>query len=126
MDNLAEDVDLSEIHYKASKVCTKFHKDTSFIRAIIGPIGSGKTVACVNEMLIKSVNQVPFNGARKTRWVVVRNTYRELIDTTIKTYVDWFGDLGFWRNIDMTHTVTMNLEDGWHVSSYGDFIQGIG
>jgi len=101
-----------ETHYVASPICTKFHKDISFIRSLIGPIGSGKSVACINEMFIKSIAQEPYKGVRKSRWVVVRNTYRELIDTTIATYADWFENLGTWRKMDMKHTIVLPLEDG--------------
>ncbi len=99
-------------HYKASKVCTQFHLDESFVRAIIGPIGSGKSVACINEMFIKSMEQEPYKNIRKTRWVVIRNTYRELVDTTIATYKDWFDDFGDWMLKDMKHTIKINLDDG--------------
>lgn len=100
------------LHYKASKICTRFHKSEAFVRAIMGPIGSGKTVACVNEMFIKALEQQPFRGVRKSRWLVIRNTYRELVDTTIATYVDWFGNMGSWMKKDMKHTIVLNLGDG--------------
>lgn len=76
--------------YIASKTMREFHTSDSFVRALLGPIGSGKSVACVIEMLIKSRQQAPNpEGIRKSRWVVVRNTYRELVDTTIQTFFDW-------------------------------------
>lgn len=56
----------------------------------MGPIGSGKSVCCVNEILRNAFNQAPnANGERKTRWAAVRNTYPELKTTTIKTWQDW-------------------------------------
>ena len=36
-------------------------------------------------------------GIKKTRWVVVRNTYPELRDTTMRTIFDWFPG-GTYRN----------------------------
>lgn len=78
------------ITYKASKTMTRFHKSTAFVRTLIGPVGSGKSVACVVDLLSKAIKQQPdqFN-IRKTRWVVMRNTYRELIDTTMVTFHNW-------------------------------------
>lgn len=40
-------------------------------------------------------------GVRRTRWVVIRNTYRELSDTTARTWDEWFGSAGRWDHQDM-------------------------
>ncbi len=103
-----------QIKYVASKTMRRFHQSDAFVRALIGPIGSGKSVACVVEMLIKSLSQQPDASLkRKTRWVVVRNTYRELIDTTIKTFFDWFPEhLGIFKKMDMKFCVSLPLKDG--------------
>jgi len=113
MSAVVSTVTENEVVYVATPTGAKFHKDESFIRAIIGPIGSGKSVACCWEIFRKACAQKAHtDGIRRSRWVVVRNTYRELIDTTINTYNDWFGELGYWRKMDMKHIVTMPLEDG--------------
>lgn len=46
-------------------------------------------------------------GIRRTRFAVVRNTYRELADTTVRTWLDWFReeDVGKFNAQDMTHHV---------------------
>lgn len=63
----------------------------NYFRGIRGPIGSGKSVACCIEIFKKSLEQEPdIDGWRKTRWAVVRATYPELRDTTIRTWLDWF------------------------------------
>lgn len=101
------------ILYKASDTMIKFHKDESLARALIGPIGSGKSVACCVEVMRKAVEQMPFKGVRKSRWVVIRNTYRELIDTTMQTWFDWFPkEIGEYRAMDMKFTIKQVLEDG--------------
>ena len=102
----------NEVVYRPSKTCKEFHKSDAFVRLIIGPIGSGKSVASCWEIFRKAIKQEPFRGVRRSRWVIVRNTYRELIDTTINTYNDWFSDIGYWRKMDMKHVVEMDLEDG--------------
>ena len=105
---------MMDIDYIASYNMSRFHESPKFVRAIMGPIGSGKSVACCIEMFMKSFGQVPNNdGIRKTKWVVVRNTYRELVDTTIQTFFDWFPEkLGVYLKQDMKFTVNIPLEDG--------------
>lgn len=68
-----------------------FHRSPAQIRCVVGPVGSGKTTAAAWEICY----YIPWylwkqHGYRKTRWVVVRNTYFELMDTTRKTIEDWF------------------------------------
>ena len=36
--------------------------------------------------------QEPWRGVRKTRMVVLRNTYPELTSTTINTWKDWYPE----------------------------------
>lgn len=107
----------SEIVYYASKTTKEFHLSDAFIRALIGPIGSGKSVACVMEMMMRSHNQKPnAQGVRKSRWVVIRNTYRELVDTTIQTFQDWFPEsLGIFLRKDMKFTINRPLPDGTYI-----------
>lgn len=74
----------------------------SFVSLIIGPIGSGKTLASVVKWHKEIYEQEPSkDGIRYSRAVVVRNTSVELRDTTIKSFEDWFGDtLKFnWANL---------------------------
>lgn len=104
---------MSETVYKASKTLTTFHKDEHFVRGIKGPIGSGKSVGMCFEIFMKACEQVPYEGVRYSRWVVIRNTYRELIDTTIKTWNDWFPKrMGLWSQQNLSHTIIQELGDG--------------
>ena len=102
------------VTYEASTTTAKFHLSEMFVRGLLGPIGSGKSVGCVVDMLIKGMAQQPNSqGIRKTRWVVVRNTYRELVDTTIQTFFDWYPQhMGVYLKKDMKFTVNQPLEDG--------------
>ena len=93
--------------YNASLTCTKFHIDDAFIRGLVGPIGSGKSVACCAELMKLAQAQLPGpDGQRRSRWAIIRNTYRELQDTTLRTWFDWFPrELGVWRAGDMEHII---------------------
>ncbi len=64
------------------------------MRMLLGPVGSGKTTALVMEILKRSVEQAPclqgpLEGVRPTAWAFVRNTYPELLSTTIRTWKQW-------------------------------------
>lgn len=109
-----------EVNYVASPTGARFHNSDAFVRSLFGPIGSGKSVACVIEMFRISFNvqepeyntDYPF-GVRKSRWVVVRNTYRELMDTTIQTFFDWYpASQGIFHKMDMKFTTIQQLPDG--------------
>lgn len=76
--------------YTAEPTPAAFHADASFVRGLMGPIGSGKSVACVQEVLHRAYRQAPnADRQRKSRWAIIRNTYPELISTTLKTWMDW-------------------------------------
>lgn len=104
-----------EVNYVASKTLTAFHRDREhFVRAVMGPIGSGKSVGCLVDVLMKCIEQRPNSeGKRKTRWAIIRNTYRELIDTTIRTFFDWFPEqLGHFKKMDLEFVISIPLKDG--------------
>lgn len=68
-----------DIRYSYSDVPTirKFADDDTFIRAVTGPYGSGKsTGAGVIELINRAMRQAPGpDGVRRSRWAVVRNCY---------------------------------------------------
>ncbi len=84
-----------DINYVAEPTLVKFHRSPAVVRGIMGPVGSGKSVGCWMEIIIKSSQQRAVKAlgykelVRRTRWAVVRNTYPELKTTTIKTAIDW-------------------------------------
>lgn len=89
-----------EVSYKPPGPVAKafMRDDASFVRGIMGPFGSGKSTACVMDILRRAGNQaVGKDGKRHTRWAVVRNTYPELRTTTIKTWHQWVPpSIGRW------------------------------
>ena len=91
-----------------------FHRSNAFVRSIRGPIGSGKSVANCNEIVRRAREQEPFNGVRRTRWAVARNTYPELKSTTIKTWQDWFPETVAPMKWDspISSTLVRDLPDG--------------
>lgn len=80
--------------YTASPTLKKFHACDDRIRAILGPVGSGKSSGCIVEGgMIRAMKQEfnPNTMLRQTRGVVIRNTYTELITTSLKTFKEWYG-----------------------------------
>ncbi len=74
----------------AGPVVQSFMESEAFVRGIMGPIGSGKSTACVTEILKRAACQKKGpDGKRHTRWCIIRNSYPELKSTTIKTWAEW-------------------------------------
>lgn len=79
------------------------------VRMAMGPFGSGKSSACVMEIIRRAHEQKASpDGIRRSRWAVVRNSYGQLKDTTIKTFHDWFPPrlFGEYRVTDHMYIIT--------------------
>lgn len=70
---------------------TAFHESEAFTRLLAGPIGSGKTVgAGVAEMIFAVMTQLPdADGVRSAVVGALRDNYRNLYATTMKTWLSW-------------------------------------
>ena len=80
-----------DIDYTPTKTCKEFMESDAKMRVLMGPVGSGKSVASSFEVIRRASLQKPNkNGIRKSRVAIVRETARQLQDTTIKTFLDWF------------------------------------
>jgi hypothetical protein len=80
-----------EYDYRPVPTIERFSECDRFIRGIMGPFGSGKSSGCVMEIITRGMAQRPgADGIRRTRWAVIRNSYPQLNDSTIRTFCDWF------------------------------------
>lgn len=81
-----------KIYKPDGRVLCDFIVDRSHVSVIRGPWGSGKTLAVINKIWALACEQAPspLDGLRKTRWGIVRNTYGELKNTTLKDFLSWF------------------------------------
>lgn len=96
------------ISYTASPVLARFHASDAFYRGVMGPVGSGKSTAMCMEIMGRARRQVKGpDGVRRSRWAIVRNSYRELQDTTLKTWLSWFPEevFGSFNLSRMTHVI---------------------
>lgn len=101
-----------QINYQASPTCLKFHESDALVKLLIGPFGSGKSVACTMDQLFMAVGNhhqaAPLcrDGKRYMRSAIVRNSYRELQDTTLKTFMEWMPPgLGTFKQSTMTYRI---------------------
>ncbi len=95
--------------YEDIPTLKKFALDNSRVRMCMGPFGSAKSSACVMEIIRRANEQTPGpDGIRRSRWGVVRNSYTQLKDTTIKTFHDWFPPklFGEYRVTDHSYLIT--------------------
>jgi hypothetical protein len=101
-------------NYAASPTFKRFHRDgqdivapkydsetgavidagRNYIRCVMGPIGSGKTVGCVAELFLQACSQWknPADNTRRSRIAIVRDTYKNLQNTTLATFLQWFPE----------------------------------
>lgn len=82
--------------YKASKTGIAFHSDKHLIKGIMGPIGSGKSTINCADVIFVAASLPPFkkDNIRRARFGFIRNTYPDLKETTLKAWMDWFGEFG--------------------------------
>ena len=102
--------------YKPLHTAALFHADDSFCRAMMGPKGCGKSVACgPMEIMMRAQDQRPApDGVRYTRWAVIRDSYPNLVSTTLKTFTDWIPEMvcHVTKDTPITAKIQRPLPDG--------------
>lgn len=76
------------------EVLKDYVRDRSPFAVIRGPIGSGTSTGSCMRIFATALEQAksPRDGLRHSRWAVVRNTYPELLTSTLKTWLQWFPE----------------------------------
>src|ERR1700677_3251493 len=108
---------VSQVRYSVAAVpaIARFMQSDAFIRAIMGPFGSGKSSGCVWDIMSRCARQRPNeHGKRRSRWALIRNTNKQLEDTTLKTVLEWFPphQFGEWRPSDSRYLMRTGAADG--------------
>lgn len=92
-----------KIQYTPPPTVEKFMLDYKpgelFYDWIVGPVGSGKTTGIFFKLIYLAGLQAPGpDGIRRSRAVIVRNTFPQLRDTTLSSWDYWFkdGQAGQW------------------------------
>lgn len=87
-------------YHPPGPVARAFIKSDAFVCGIRGPIGSGKSTACVMKLVRNCQKQArQSDGWIRRRTAIIRNTYPELKTTTIKTWHQWIPpSMGTYRD----------------------------
>lgn len=118
LDEQAFDVELDEIDVQAFRfpgpISEAYFRDRSFISFIQGPYGSAKTTTSFMK-LIDRAQRMPIcrDGVRRYRALVLRDTYRRMERTAIRSWHKWFPpSMGKWEGgQDRPSKHRLELED---------------
>lgn len=97
----------NQVYVPDGEVLTEFFWGREEFGCIQGPIGSGTSTACCHKMWAIANEQEPdLDGVRRTKWLIVRESYPKLEKTTARTWLDWFPEETFGKfrwSVPMTH-----------------------
>ncbi len=95
------------IEYNPLPSAVKFHEARTRVKVAWGPLGSGKTSLGLWEFVLSCLeSNIPLDG------MVIRSSYRELRDNTLKTFTRWFGDVSTWREGDSLAILRLPAANG--------------
>lgn len=86
------------------------------LRAIMGPVGSGKTTGAIVELLRQSILMpAGADGIRRSKMLIVRNTKQQLKDTTLSSVMETLPvEICKWRESEHTMRIRFNdVESDW-------------
>ena len=110
--------DPSTLRFITPPTVGDFMLDDSFVRLIMGPVGSGKSAGCFMELLRRARLQAPNkDGVRQTRMAIIRNTLQQLRQTCLADIQLWLDPIINYRVTDQTIQVRFPLPDGTRVES---------
>ncbi len=96
---------MNETIYTPPKTIARMLVSTARQILIMGPVGSGKSTGSIMKLVKFACEQKAGpDGIRRTKWAVIRNTWPELRDTTLATFLQWFpvGAAGEWKETQKT------------------------
>ena len=107
-------------------VAAAFMDSRAHVKAIMGPLGSGKTgAALVNGLELAAEQRPNAEGVRKFKRAVIRDTYRHLWKTTMPSWFHWMpasqGEFQGGQDGPAVHTLRWRLPDGSKVECTYEF-----
>lgn len=96
----------------AGPVALQFIRSRAYIAGIMGPVGSGKTTACIAKCVQAAIWQHPApDGKRYCKVAVIRDTYPNLDATVIESWHNWYPPtIGHWvGDAPRTHDLTIEV-----------------
>jgi hypothetical protein len=81
--------------YIPSATAKEFHAGDSEVKTVMGPYGSGKTTFACMDLLIRACKMPrSYDGIRRCRTLIFRNTFDQLKKGVYDTWTQWFANLG--------------------------------
>ena len=110
--------DPNQLIYIPPPTVERFMMDDHLVRFIVGPVGSGKSMGCIMELLRRARMQKPDgNGRRSTRFALIRNTMQQLRTTVLNDVMQYLNPMIRYFVTDSTIQIRADLEDGTSVHS---------
>ena len=106
-----------KLDFSSAPTVGRFFNSDSFVRGLMGPVGSGKSYACCAEIFRRAVQQRPSprDGIKYSRFAIVRNTHPMLRTTTSKTWLELLPE-DVWGPVKyappITHHIKLPPRDG--------------
>jgi hypothetical protein len=102
-----------KVIYRASPTLDRVHRSRAFVRGVRGPMGRANQRERALRFRRGREQVAGSDGKRHTRFAIVRNTYRELADTTLKTRFDWLPEKIWdaYNHQDLTHHIVVDDVD---------------
>lgn len=110
------------VNYTASPTGSDFLSSRKFLKLICGPVGGGKSTVALMDLIKRATDQTVYNGVRRTKFGILRNTTQQL-KATVKPLIDqWLvtmtnGSVGQWRLVENVFEMRTRLPDGTLVHS---------
>lgn len=93
--------------YRVHPSTVPFHRSQATVKALCGPVGSGKSTAACFEMWLAMREAL-----EPLHWIVIRESYRQLHDSTRRTWEHWFSGCTRYIRSDEKALVTVENVDG--------------
>jgi len=92
-----------------------FMLSDAIVRVVRGPVGSAKTTAMIMELLCRASQQKAGpDGIRRTRAVIVRNTYSQLRTTCLASILQLLRPIASWKPSEQSVTIRVgDIESEW-------------
>ncbi|SFT67067.1 hypothetical protein SAMN05444141_102665 [Pseudovibrio denitrificans] len=110
-------------------VARNFIRNSILTKAIMGPVGGGKTVACAMARVVAATLMPPCkDGVIRDKWVVVRTSFRDAEKTVLASWQQWFPKDypgSSWtggNDRPVTHILKWRLPDGTRVEAETIFL----
>jgi len=104
------------IDYVPGPTAKRFHNSNARVKLAWGPVRTGKSVAACWRPFLKAEQLAKKGIALRT--LIMRDTYRNLEDTTLKTWMEWFGKCGILKRrqsvTDFLFKTPSTPADIWH------------